>query len=440
MTRWKPLSFTLTATASLMMLTASCAQPVPPADVQAWQDDADAFVARLEMEHENPFFHTPEEDFRQAVRDYKSNIAGMSRAQRIVGLAHLAAIVGDGHTWMPMHAVPFDGLPPGPGFRSLPIRFELFDDGLYVVGTTPAFADLLGGRVETIGHVSVDQAIAKVMTLLPQDATRFASEFAAEWLMQSELLEALEISTASDLISISVSRGDNTQSAQVAPLQAGAMYDWIASMDGGPSGEDWVTAPDHVPLWREEFGASWRWQVLDGVTYLQIKEIRNGSEQTLAEMAQQALAAGQAANASSIIIDLRRCSGGNGDLNNGLMAAVQQHLAQEPDAQLAVLTSRQTHSAAIMLVSKLEQQTTARFFGQATADRPNHHGETNIFVTPNSHLPIVHASEYYQTSTVGDLRPYRVPDEIIPYYFEDYIRGNDPVLAAARTYLTGEIQ
>jgi hypothetical protein len=84
-----------------------------------------------------------------------------------------------------------------------------------------------------------------------------------------------------------------------------------------------------------------------------------------------------------------------------------------------------------MLVSALEQRTAARFIGQATADRPNHYGETNIFVTPNSALPIIYASEYYQTSTPDDQRRFREPDIAIAYTFADYVAGTDAVLETA---------
>ena len=103
-----------------------------------------------------------------------------------------------------------------------------------------------------------------------------------------------------------------------------------------------------------------------------------------------------------------------------------------------VLTGRSTHSAAVMLVSELEQRTAARFVGQATADRPNHYGETNIFVTPNSGLPIIYASEYYQTSAPDDRRPFRAPDIAISYTYADYAAGKDGVLETALNNITGD--
>ncbi len=67
-----------------------------------------------------------------------------------------------------MHRLPFDGLPLGPGFSSLPIRFELLDDGLYVVGASHSDADLLSVRVTGFGDVPAEAAVARIMELLPR--------------------------------------------------------------------------------------------------------------------------------------------------------------------------------------------------------------------------------------------------------------------------------
>jgi hypothetical protein len=400
-------------------------------DDAPWQEDLDAFLEVLHAEHDNPYFHTPRAEFELAIADYRAALPGLSRAERITGFARLVAMVGDGHTWMPMHRLPFDGLPPGPRFSSLPIRFELFDDGLYVVGASDSHADLLGARVTGFGDVPAEEAVARVMELLPQDATNFAREFVAEWLMQIELLEALDLA-AGDQVTMSFQRGDESRTAHLTALDGDAMYDWIFSTDGGPTGqENWQTAAEQQPFWMHAFDGHFRIAELDGATYLQITEIRDGGEQTFAGIAQAAVTQAEARAEPALIIDLRRCLGGDGTLNKGLVNALAESDALNREGQLIVLTSRTSHSAAVMLVSALEQRTAARFIGQATADRPNHYGETNIFVTPNSALPIIYASEYYQTSTPDDQRRFREPDIAIAYTFADYVAGTDAVLETA---------
>ena len=407
-------------------------------DDAPWQEDLTAFLEVLHAEHDNPYFHTPRAEFELAIADYRAALPGLSRAERITGFARLVAMVGDGHTWMPMYRLPFEGLPPGPGFSSLPIRFELFDDGLYVVGASHSHADLLGARVTGFGDVPAEEAVARAMELLPQDATNFAQEFVAEWLMQVELLTALGLA-AGDQVTLSLERGGESRVADLSALDGGAMYDWIFSMDSGPTGrQDWQTATDRQPFWMQGFDGHYRIAELAGATYLQITEIRDGEDRTFAEMAQAAVAQAEARDEPALIIDLRRCLGGDGTLNEGLVSALEESDDLDRDGRLMVLTSRSTHSAAVMLVSALEQRTAARFIGQATADRPNHYGETNIFVTPNSALPIIHASEYYQTSTPDDQRLFRAPDIAISYTFADYAAGTDAVLETALNHINGD--
>ncbi|TFG41991.1 MAG: hypothetical protein E4H42_00685 [Chromatiales bacterium] len=413
--------------------TASAQQDDAP-----WQEDLSAFLEVLYAEHKNPYFHTPRARFELAIADYRAALPGLSRAERITGFARLVAMVGDGHTWMPMHRLPFEGLPPGPGFSSLPIRFELFDDGLYVVGASHSHADLLGARVTGFGGVPTEVAVARVMELLPQDATNFARELVAEWLMQVELLVALDLA-AVDQIRLSLQHGGESLTADLTALDDDAMYDWLFSMDSGSTGQqDWQTAAKQKPFWMEAFDGRSRIAELDGATYLQITEIRDGEDQTFADMARAAVAQAEARDEPALIIDLRRCLGGDGTLNEGLVNALEESVALNRDGRLIVLTSRTTHSAAVMLVSALEQRTSARFVGQATADRPNHYGETNIFVTPHSALPIIYASEYYQTSTPDDQRRFRAPDIAISYTFSDYAAGTDAVLETALDHINGD--
>ncbi len=400
-------------------------------DEGLWQEDLNAFLEVLYVEHDNPFFHTPRAAFERAIAEYRAALPELSRAERITEFARLVAMVGDGHTWMPMYRMPFDGLPPGPGFSSLPIRFELFDDGLYVVGASHSHADLLGTRVTGFGDVPAEIAVARMMELLPQDATNFAREFVAEWLMQFELLVALDLA-ADEEVTLSLQRGGENHTADLTALDGGAMYDWIYSMDGSPAGQhSWQTAARQQPFWMQGFDDHFRIVELAGATYLQIKTISDGVNQTFANMAQVAVIQAEARDEPSLIIDLRRCLGGDGTLNEGLVTALTESDALNRDGRLVVLTSRATHSAAVMLVSALEQRTAALFIGQATADRPNHYGETNIFVTPNSLLPIIYASEYYQTSTPDDPRLFRAPDIAVSYTFADYAAGTDTVLETA---------
>ncbi|WP_291843029.1 hypothetical protein [Maricaulis sp.] len=408
------------------------AQPAPH-DPAEWHADLDALVETLETNHPN-LHHTTSRAIWEAQLDaYRARLPEMSEAGRIVGMARLLALVGDGHTWMPMHALPFDGLPPGPGFRSLPVRLELFDDGLFIVGATDP--ELVGLRVEAFGRVPVAEALARTLEILPRDAVNFSRELAPEWLMQAELLAALGLAETAEIIALTLTDGDRSRVATLHPLDADMRYDWVFSMDGGPQGvATWHTAAVGTPLWQAPMTAPARLvTALDNAAYLQVFSITDQPE-AFAGLARQAVAAAEALDEPVLVLDLRRCLGGDGSLNPAFVDVLIASEALSRPGRIRVLTGRQTHSAAIMLLSRLENRTGAIRFGQAAADRPNHYGETNIWVTPNTGLPLIHASEYYATATPGDARANHAPDITLPYRFDDYAAGTDPVLAAALSY------
>lgn len=408
-------------------------------DLQAdWQSFSEVLVA----EHDNPYFHTPKSVFLAKQQAFLSAAQTLDRNRQIVEFAKLVALVGDGHTWMPMHPIPFEGMPPGPQFRPIPVRFELFDDGLFIVGATDEYANLIGAEVIRLGGTTVDLAIERVLTMLPGDAVQFSRDFVPEWLMLAELLVALEIAPDSDEIKIQVRKGNAVSDATFHPLPSDYRFDWIRSMDDGPiSGatpvvEKWVRGGKGVPMWRENFSSTFRRSELEGdIFYLQINEIRNADSVAFADAAAQLVqAVTTEKSAKGVVIDLRLCIGGDGSLIPDFMAEVER---LTDVTSIAVLTSRKTHSAGVMLVSALEQKTNAIFIGQATADRPNHYGETNIFVLPRTNFPVIYASEYYQTSTSNDQRANREPDVTVPYLSMDYFNGHDRSLERAMSLLKG---
>ncbi|WP_300532281.1 hypothetical protein [Maricaulis sp.] len=429
------MSTWMQSTALALALTLTPAVPAQD-EVAAWNADLDAYLDVLTTAHDNPYFLTPQAEFDRAVAAYRSGLPDMSYAERVTGLARIAALVGDGHTWMPMHAIPFHNPPMGPGFRSLPVRLEVFDEGVFIVGAAAEHDELLGARITRFGATSAQDAHAAIMSILPLDAVNFAAELAPEWLMQVEVLEALDVIDNADTVTLTLDLDGATRQVSLEPLAADQIYNWISAMDTGPAGVDWARLDAPVPFWMEPINGAWRTVALDDAVYLQIAEIRDGSDTSYGAMARAAVAQAEAMDNPALVLDLRRCMGGDGTLNAGLIEALSQSPVLNGRGRIAVLTSRQTHSAAVMLVSDLEQTTDARFYGQATADRPNHYGETNFFVTPNSHLPLLYASEYYQTSHAGDDRLSRTPDVPIAYRFADYAAGTDPVLAQALTDLT----
>ena len=78
-----------------------------------------------DAEHDNPYFHTPRAEFELGDCGLSGGTSrGPNRAERITGFARLVAMVGDGHTWMPMHRLPFEWFAARSGFLFLAYSFR----------------------------------------------------------------------------------------------------------------------------------------------------------------------------------------------------------------------------------------------------------------------------------------------------------------------------
>lgn len=112
---------------------------ISAAEVQQWRDDLQALVTGLERIHPDPYHRTSRQDFGRAVSALSDSIASLPAHRIVVGFARLVAMVGDGHTSLPLY------FSPGAGFHILPYRLGIYEDGIYVEAADRELADLVGG-------------------------------------------------------------------------------------------------------------------------------------------------------------------------------------------------------------------------------------------------------------------------------------------------------
>ena len=118
---------------------------------QEWCGDLQQLSSAIKEIHFKPFHNVPEADFDAAIEELEARVPHMSDAEVIVGMAEIVAQLRDGHTRLhiprlyPEFALEAElghsGTPPPKvdslRFRQSPVRFELFEDGLFVVSARP---------------------------------------------------------------------------------------------------------------------------------------------------------------------------------------------------------------------------------------------------------------------------------------------------------------
>jgi hypothetical protein len=130
-----------------------------------------------------------------------------------------------------------------------------------------------------------------------------------------------------------------------------------------------------------------------------------------------------------LIIDLRRNSGGRIESLAPLLINLQQYPELSQEGQIFVLTSGQTFSSAVYLVSLLQEQTDATFIGEPTAQGPNFYASPASFILPNSAIEVQYPLVHWESSK--DQSPTIEPDIWVELSSQSYFAGDDPVLEAA---------
>jgi len=80
------------------------------------------------------------------------------------------------------------------------------------------------------------------------------------------------------------------------------------------------------------------------------------------------------------------------------------------------------------LVSWLEYRTKATFVGEPTGGRPNHPGDAEAVVLPNSRMRVRISRIFWEHSLPEDDRPWHAPDVPVQFTYDHYRSQRDPAL------------
>lgn len=412
----------------LAPLAAAPAQQPPAAPVEIrtptaeeWRADLDFMAAEMERRHKDLYHEVGRQAFAAAVADLRARIPAMQRHEVIVALMRLAAMVGDGHTNVSAYR------DPAIGFHDLPVRFYLFEDGLYVTAASPDHADLAGSRVEAIGGVPVAEAIARVRTIVSRDNEIGAGVFVPVYLAMPEVLHALGLAAGPDAAVLTLLRDGRRRHVTLAA--AGRHEPWPSDIDVAletPAG--WTSAATATPVWLRDPRTTQLVEALPDALYVRLTKVAGDRDRTLGQLGALVEERARTLNPRAVVLDIRLNRGGSGDL----LPPLVRHLirSEDSDTRLFVLIGRSTFSAAQFLADDLDRYSEATFVGEPTGSKPNAFGDSYRITLPNSRIT-VRASIYWWQENQDFGRPWTAPEVAAPLTFAAWRAGRDPALEAA---------
>lgn len=429
----------ISAVAAAAILFAMAGEPAfaDPTALSAaeWRGDLDQLAASIREVHPRPFSRVSEADFDKAVSDLRRDIPRLDDKEIIMRMAAIVGMQHDGHTRLALpRDYPAFGLEFGHGkqsepafqslrFQQLPVAFEQFSDGVFVVAADEPHAQLIGRKLTAIGDVTAEEALEKLAPYTYAENRQLEGLMGADLLSLPEALTAAGVAADPEEISVTLAAPDgSTLALSLSPL-AGDPHWRRARQNGGGRGPDDII--------ERKF---WSTYIADGdIVYARIDEIGDAENVRLANFVMSAVETAEERNAR-LVIDLRNNFGGMGDLNRTLVLALAQSDALNRIGRTFIVTGPRTFSAAQMLVNDLERYTWALFVGEATGSHPDHFGDARKIRLENSGLTLRVSTLHWSSPMANDQRQATNPDIPAPWTSSTYFGGGDPALAAITAF------
>lgn len=407
--------------------------------VEQWQEDLDKLVEIISDNHFRPWSRITQKDFEAASADLRSRLGVLDDHQIMVELVSLTQKIEDGHTRLSLprehanlaiqletgHAGNEDVSDERLRFANLPVVFELFSDGVFIVDAEKSQSELLGCRVSEIDRHPVEEIIAATRKVNFAENETANLMWAADRLALPQVLNALGLTNDPKRVEIRATCNDADISKTIESLPVAEQIEWSAAFTPFR-----ISPPG--PIFYHEFLDE------DRALYMRINELELTGPELYSDRLLRLLTEARTNGTEMILLDLRYNIGGSGSWNAAFVRAFLSH-GYDRYGDLYLLIGRQTFSAAALLVLALEEYLEPIYVGENMGARPNHFGDSNRFQLPNSGLTLRVSSRFHASPWGNDDQRNTVPAHLeVPYTYQDYINSVSGIKAdpAVRTALS----
>lgn len=392
----------------LLLLTsifASGQNAIPSLTVEQWRQDLSFFVTEITTKHRDFYHFTTKADFDRAVTNLRERIPSMKNYEVVVGLQHLAALAGDGHTRVDTSHL----------YERFPLEVFWFGDDLRVIRAAPEYKQALGARITAIGSFPIREVERKLQPLIPQGENEWhILNSSPEQIMNVEPLAALGLLPDLEAAEFAFEDGiGHSFTLRIRPLPAEKQR------------SEQMVARDPVPLpFLHPEQSFWFTYLPDSKTvYLDFR-----SYQDLETQAARLFEFIAKNPVQKLIVDMRWNAGG--DYTKGRQFLIYK-LAFLPtinrQGHLFVITGRKTFSAGMVNATDFRRETEAILVGEPTGARPNGYQENYSFALPLSKLRVSCSMLKYRFQPLSELDAV-FPDQRIDPDWQSFSRGEDAAL------------
>jgi hypothetical protein len=398
---------------------------------EGWRQDLLFVESEVKRMHYQPFRKVSQAQFETELRRLREDVSRLTDNQIIVRLMRVTSLIGDGHTGVFPDFVP-------EWRQAVPLQFELFQEGLFVIAADPKYAELVGAKVLRFGGQPAEQVIQAVGPIISRDNQQGVVRSVVSFIRYPQILNALGLVPQSDRMELTVRDADGkTRSVTVTAIEIDSAFSRIA---GHPK---WITAyektPGPMPLYLKDRRTNYWFEHLPEkkTVYFQFNLVVNSATEPLNVFVDRLFKFVEEHDIEKLIIDMRWNNGGNALMLMPLINGLVRVNKINRTGHLFVIVGRYTFSAAIPAAAWIERHTNAIFVGEPTPSGPNVIAESNIITLPYSRVRVSISDLYWQGSWPIDRRTWIAPLHFVPPSFEAFKAKRDPALELILAYPNG---
>jgi hypothetical protein len=361
--------------------------PAPRGRTERWRQDLDVLTGRF-ASLDRSLSPGERAHFLESVEAIRSNLDQLSDVQVMMQMASALAIADEPHTRLLL-------LRNATELRRLPIRVWWFQDGLYIIRTTPEYRGLLGCRIDDFDHVPSRNARDLVGRAFAGNPS-WRDYLTTYTLTSPEALSGLGVARQLDQVELGVSgcRGAGRKTVRAMPLARSdrTVESWwdLSPVRESPHGiTAHVLGQDHrkLPLYLRNPTANYVFEYLpeSGVLYFQFNRSDNARDETISAFGGRLIREIEMRRPRAVVVDVRFNTGGNMTLSKQVFEQLNERTANIPRY---LITGRTTFSAGISAVGQFLSGGPATIVGEVSGDDINHWSEGGYLRLPNSGLEV----------------------------------------------------
>lgn len=389
--------------------------------------DFDVLCEKLPDVHADWFRTLDEARWDRAVSDLRSRIVSMPNERALFELSALCALAGDAHTGVDVQG---SGIP----LMAMPLGFEAFDDGVFVVLAGPLESGNLAAKLTAVNGVSTDLVIERIGRLIATDNPgRLRRQAAQLMTLRGALWAAGVIDGPVDAVTLTLRPAGSTDEVERKIRFADSSMLHMIRWQRSP---DFTSIPPPMYLRRASGNYQSDYDETSKTLYIAYNRCAEADDLPMERFAHMVLGFWDRLKPERLLIDLRHNGGGNERVLGPLIDAIDGHPEIDQPGRLFVATGPRTFSSAVNNAVTLNQTTEAVTVGEPSGGSPNHFGEVKRFELPSG-LRVFYSTKYFDR-VEGD------PAALLPELdasrsSEHWFAGRDPVLEAVTSYTLPEV-